>query len=246
MIKSNKKNAKKMKNHLELYKKVKHDEERINELLEDMNISEIIDEEFNKIDISYLRPGMVISKDIYEDKGVKLKSAYEMINEKDIESFYDRGIKEIFLENPLHSELNPGNFRIALVDMYSETEESIKDWLESLGFIITTYDEPGKALVNLIREDFADLLIMDVNMHNIEGISFLENLRASKLGKRLPVIIITSVSDIESVKKAISLKAFHYIKKPVNKELVIKKIGQILSLTTLLKPKEKREQSEEN
>jgi two-component system chemotaxis response regulator CheY len=246
MIKSNKKNAKKMKEHLDLYQNVKHDRNKVNEILEEMSISEIIDEEFNKVDISFLRAGMVISKDIYDDKGIKIKSAYEMISDKDIENFYDKGIKDIFLENPLHSELHPENFRIALIDIISDGKYSLKEWLESLGFIITQYDEPRKALGELIKEDFTDLLILDVDMPDIDGLTFLENLRTSTFGKKLPVIIIAKVSDLESVKRAISLKAFHYIKKPINKELVIKKIAQILSLSTLLNPKDKNEDSNDN
>ena len=62
------------------------------------------------------------------------------------------------------------------------------------------------------------VILLDLNLPRIDGFQILERIRAGVRTKLIPVIILTSSKDDRDIKKAYSLGANSYIRKPVDFE----------------------------
>jgi DNA-binding response OmpR family regulator len=105
---------------------------------------------------------------------------------------------------------------------------AIATYLTSIGHAITSMRDGNVCLEVLEKETF-DLLIFDINVPNIDGLSILETLHAQK--KNTPVIFISTLIDIEDISKAFELGCFDYLKKPFHlKELNLRinRISQVI------------------
>ena len=104
---------------------------------------------------------------------------------------------------------------------------AISTYLTSIGHSITSVRDGNVCLELLEKEEF-DLLVFDINVPNIDGLSILERLHEQK--RVIPVIFISTLIDIEDISRAFELGCFDYLKKPFHlKELSLRidKISQI-------------------
>ncbi len=95
--------------------------------------------------------------------------------------------------------------------------ESITKYLATSGHSITSVRD-GNVCLDILENEKFDLLIFDINVPNIDGLTILETLHAHK--KMMPVIFISTLIDIEDISRAFELGCFDYLKKPFHlKEL---------------------------
>ncbi len=85
--------------------------------------------------------------------------------------------------------------------------------LERLGYSITEACDGDEVLAVLAQDTF-DLILLDLKMERMGGIETLEAL--GEAGIRIPTIVITAFSSIESVVTAMKKGAYDYITKPVD------------------------------
>lgn len=97
------------------------------------------------------------------------------------------------------------------------------DWME-LDCTIIGEASDGLEGLRLIEERKPDLVIADIKMPVMNGIEMLE---AALKDHRFHSIILTSYSEFEYAKQAISLKVFEYLLKPVDEEKLAGIIGNI-------------------
>ncbi len=91
------------------------------------------------------------------------------------------------------------------------------------GYEIITTDNPEKAL-GLMREYDLDLVITDMKMPGLSGMTILEE--AKKINADIPIIIMTAFGSIEMAVEAMKKHAYDYIEKPFKNEalkLTVKK-----------------------
>ncbi len=84
-----------------------------------------------------------------------------------------------------------------------------------------------EAMDKLSMEDGIDLIILDINMPKMNGLSFLETMNREGYG-HIPVIVISTEGKDEDIRKAIELGAAAYIKKPWKPEQVREIINKIM------------------
>lgn len=88
--------------------------------------------------------------------------------------------------------------------------EAITQYLSSAGHSISSVRDGDVCLKILEREAF-DLLVFDINVPNIDGLTILATLHEQK--KMIPVIFISTLIDIEEISRAFELGCFDYLKK---------------------------------
>lgn len=76
-------------------------------------------------------------------------------------------------------------------------------------------DDPTQ-VSNLLNSNNIDILILDIIMPAITGLDLLAQLRGDPKYDDMPIIMLTSLDDLESYKKCFDLGAFDYINKPIN------------------------------
>lgn len=95
--------------------------------------------------------------------------------------------------------------------------EAITKYLTTIGHAITSARD-GNVCLEILEKVKFDLLIFDINVPNIDGLSILEILHTQK--KIMPVIFISTLIDIEDISRAFELGCYDYLKKPFHlKEL---------------------------
>ena len=109
-------------------------------------------------------------------------------------------------EEPLQLVLND----VLAVEGYNVLEA--KDGLE--GLEVATKEHP-------------DLILLDILMPKMGGLEMLKKLREDEWGKKVPVIVLTNLSDNEDVAKAMEGDVFEYfVKTDIKIDEVIKRIKE--------------------
>ncbi|MBM9603807.1 sigma-54-dependent transcriptional regulator [Desulfopila inferna] len=119
---------------------------------------------------------------------------------------------------------------ILLVDDDSSHRTMLKVNLESAGFP-TLEAQDGDEVLPILAEKEVDLILLDLKMKRMGGLSTLSMLLQS--GIKIPVVVITAFSSVESAVEAMKKGAFDYITKPVDIEELKLTISRALNFRTL-------------
>ena len=110
--------------------------------------------------------------------------------------------------------------KILLLEDEVMLNESISEYLEELGHIVESFVD-GLDALKAIKENSYDLLILDINVPGIDGLSFLEKIHQLKI--HTSAIYISALVDIEDISRAYDLGCNDYLKKPFHlKELALR------------------------
>ena len=88
--------------------------------------------------------------------------------------------------------------------------------------------EDGMDAMEKLSNNAIDLVIVDLNMPNMDGISFVKSLRGSYYNLDLPVIMLTTTSDKELQEEAYGAGVNMFLVKPVQPDVLLEKIGSLL------------------
>ncbi len=107
--------------------------------------------------------------------------------------------------------------KILVVDDDANVQTVLMDMLQSLGHdVVVTSD--GEQGLQLLKVDTFDILLLDLNLPNMDGIEMLR--RSKELQPSLAVILFSGYLSISDAVSAMKLGAFHCLTKPVSiKEL---------------------------
>ncbi len=120
--------------------------------------------------------------------------------------------------------------KILLLEDDIMLNNAIKQYLTSVGHAITATRDGDSCLDILDNENF-DLLILDINVPNIDGLTVLEILHKQK--KSIPTIYISALLDIEDISKAFAIGCNDYLKKPFHLKELHLRINRILKNSSL-------------
>lgn len=102
--------------------------------------------------------------------------------------------------------------RILVVDDEENARIALSKILAREGYEVASAGNGYEAL-NYLRGKEVELIITDINMPEMNGLSFLREL--SKSHPESNVIMVTAYGEVESYIEAMNLGAFEYINKPV-------------------------------
>lgn len=107
--------------------------------------------------------------------------------------------------------------KILLLEDELMLRSSIEEYLEALGHKVIAYGN-GEEAYEAIKKDVFDLLLLDINIPKMNGLSLLKAL--NEIEHAFPTIFISANVDIDDISKAFELGASDYLKKPFHlKEL---------------------------
>ncbi len=91
--------------------------------------------------------------------------------------------------------------------------------LEQLGHTVT-FAENGREALDALRQRRVDLVLLDIEMPEMDGYQVLEALAADPRLRDLPVVMMSSVEEVDSIARCIEMGAEDYLFKPVNPVLL--------------------------
>jgi adenylate cyclase len=113
----------------------------------------------------------------------------------------------------------PGTGSILVVDDDRINRELLARTLATLGHRVECASDGAEALA-LLGEQVPDILLLDVVMPGIDGMTVLERIKADPELRALPVIMISALEDFDAVVRCIELGAEDYLQKPFDPVLL--------------------------
>ena len=115
---------------------------------------------------------------------------------------------------------------ILVVDDELSMREFLKILLEKAGYEVITASEAAGA-IDLIQNQNFDLILSDIKMPGLGGLSLLEKIK--EIDSSLPVVMITAYASPENAVVAMKSGAFDYITKPFKVDEILKIIKSAIS-----------------
>ena len=118
------------------------------------------------------------------------------------------------------------NYKIMVVD----DEEEIRNYLvaELSGIYHIVESKNGKEAFECLLDENPDLILSDIMMPEMDGISFCKKVKSNMHTSHIPVILLTALSKEENRMEGFETGADMYLVKPFNSELLKKTIAGIL------------------
>jgi DNA-binding response OmpR family regulator len=109
---------------------------------------------------------------------------------------------------------------ILVVDDEEYTRELLKRILEEANYRVIAVSS-GEEAINILSSSTVSLVLLDIKMPGIDGYQTLERIR-EKSG--IPVIMVTGIGEITSLRTSLNLGADDYIKKPFRSNELLARI----------------------
>lgn len=122
----------------------------------------------------------------------------------------------------------PQNKKVLIIDDSVTNVFLIESVLIEYGYIVMTALNAREALLKLNKQK-PDLILLDLLMPQVSGYDFIKEIKQSAEFADIPVIIVSAVSDGDSVDEIMALGAVEYIKKPVVLTVLIDKIESVFT-----------------
>lgn len=119
--------------------------------------------------------------------------------------------------------------KILVVDDNSTNRRILKLQLENWGVEPIVMDDPQSLLDYIISGGKADAAILDYQMPVMDGMELAAKLRETKKGKKLPIIILTSISKRDYLQKYEELNISSFLYKPVKHLQLFEAIGKLFT-----------------
>jgi len=119
--------------------------------------------------------------------------------------------------------------KILTVDDSRTVRRLVSRALKPLGMAVVEASDGQQGLARAATEK-PDLIVLDITMPGMGGIETLENLRAKRSTRKIPVIMLTAESRKETVMLLLRLGISDYIVKPFTEALLVSKVCAVLKL----------------
>jgi putative two-component system response regulator len=112
--------------------------------------------------------------------------------------------------------------RVLVVDDIAANRELLEGYLDDLGYDVREARDGVEAL-EAVDEQEPDLILLDIDMPRLDGITVCERLKAHPVRRLIPIVILTASNDRETKLRGIAAGADDYLSKPFDpKELLIR------------------------
>ena len=119
--------------------------------------------------------------------------------------------------------------KIMIIDD-NETNVKLLDLvLTKAGFKTDTIINP-KFAFDIIKETKPVLILLDINMPEVNGLKLCKMVKKDAETKDIPIIFVSSLSDVEYIAGGLAIGAVDYIKKPIKPDEVIARVSVQLKI----------------
>lgn len=119
--------------------------------------------------------------------------------------------------------------KVLVVDDSSTMRRILTNCLNEAGYKDVVHAADGlEALDVLSKEQGIGLILADWHMPNMDGFSLLQQVKADDKTKDIPVIMVTTQAEKQSVLDALKVGAANYVVKPFTPEIISEKIAEVL------------------
>ena len=135
--------------------------------------------------------------------------------------------------------------RIMIVEDEESIQELIKYNLQREGYLVPICCENGESALESAVTYKPDLILLDLMLPGVDGLTVCKNLKADPVTKHIPVIMLTAKSEESDVVIGLELGADDYITKPFSPKILTARIRAVLRRIAALEevPEDEKELS---
>ena len=93
--------------------------------------------------------------------------------------------------------------------------------------VLTASD--GLSTLEILREHYVDLVLLDILMPELDGIATLQKIRDDENLRDIPVMMLTASAEMENIKKTAALGITDYIRKPFMPDDLVERVSKKLN-----------------
>jgi len=125
------------------------------------------------------------------------------------------------------------SFNVLIVDDSRSMRAVIKKTISMSGFKMDQCLEAGngREALDVLVKAWVDVIISDINMPEMNGLEFLEELKKDSLLKAIPAIVISTEGSEKRIQDAYDLGARGFIKKPFLPEEIKKVLYEVIGVS---------------
>ncbi|MBI5435155.1 MAG: response regulator [Planctomycetes bacterium] len=121
------------------------------------------------------------------------------------------------------------NATVLIVDDSRTVRSLVREALVNGGYSVTEAPD-GKQALDALQTMLPDLIITDVNMPEMDGITFVRTFRAQPTKARVPILILTTVTDAAMKQKGRDAGATGWICKPFQPDQLRDVVRRVLEM----------------
>lgn len=119
---------------------------------------------------------------------------------------------------------------VLIVDDESMTRDLLRMMLTPAGFEILEAEDGLDALEKL-DSVIPDIVLLDVMMPNMDGITLCQRLRDNGTTANLPVIMLSAKTNLNAIEEGLSAGANKYLTKPIARKILLSTIRELIAGT---------------
>ena len=136
-------------------------------------------------------------------------------------------------------------YTVLVVDDVPTNVMLVQAILKKEGYTLLTTDSGAKAL-RIAQERHPNLILLDIMMPEMDGYEVLQHLKSNPETNNIPVIIMSALSDMQSIVKGYQLGATEYVTKPFQQEELVKRVAHRYELFSIKRIKQELENTIES
>jgi len=119
--------------------------------------------------------------------------------------------------------------RALIIDDSRAMRRIIGDMMRQLGFEVSEAGHGRAGYEQLVAGPAPDIVLVDWNMPEMNGLEFVQAVRANGQYANVPLVMVTTETEMEKVVAALGEGANEYVMKPCSREILADKL-QLLGL----------------
>jgi serine/threonine protein kinase len=127
--------------------------------------------------------------------------------------------------------------KIVCVDDDDEIRNLLKATLEMAGHTVKVFEKGWDAL-DYLRENYAELVLLDMEMPGLNGLQVFQALRKLPKQVQTPVVFLSSCADFQIIDTAMDLGATDYLQKPIDLVDLLARVRCLSRLTQIRRESE--------
>ncbi len=112
-----------------------------------------------------------------------------------------------------------------VIDDSGTSRRLIARFLGELGFAVQEANDGAHGLVQLAAMPRPDVVMVDWNMPVLDGLGFVQALRADRAYDAVPLVMVTTAYEKTRVAAALAAGANEYVMKPFDREMLADKLA---------------------
>jgi len=130
-------------------------------------------------------------------------------------------------EPALDQEIDVGSASILVVDDHEQNLELLQAYLEDVGCRVRPARD-GREAIAAVEAEQPDLVILDVMMPKMSGFQVCSSLKGDPKTRDIPIVMVTALSDVGDVERAVESGADDFLTKPVHKIELVTRVKSLL------------------